>query len=139
MFIVFLLQTAVFETQCSGSGCTFNGCESSGSDTCDGQMFQKLNKIQSSISKMWGKKPVSVGKYIIFLQWYLSYKNLKRLFMFWYNDICLQQTYMCMLISKTTKNIVSSIEKRFFLISKQYANMVRNVTTGIVTIFSRQN
>ena len=89
MFIVFLLQTAVFETQCSGSGCTFNGCESSGSDTCDGQMFQKLNKIQSSISKMWGKKPVSVGKYIIFLQWYLSYKNLKRLFMFWYNDICL--------------------------------------------------
>nr|XP_022337538.1 lectin BRA-3-like [Crassostrea virginica] len=47
-----MLKAAVFETQCSGSGCTFNGCESSGSDTCDGQMNQNLNKIQSSISNI---------------------------------------------------------------------------------------
>ncbi|XP_078334644.1 perlucin-like protein isoform X2 [Crassostrea virginica] len=52
-----ITKTAVFETQCSGSGCTFNGCESSGSDTCDGQLIQKLNKIQSSISNIWKKKP----------------------------------------------------------------------------------
>nr|XP_022337539.1 lectin BRA-3-like isoform X1 [Crassostrea virginica]XP_022337541.1 lectin BRA-3-like isoform X1 [Crassostrea virginica]XP_022337542.1 lectin BRA-3-like isoform X1 [Crassostrea virginica]XP_022337543.1 lectin BRA-3-like isoform X1 [Crassostrea virginica]XP_022337544.1 lectin BRA-3-like isoform X1 [Crassostrea virginica]XP_022337545.1 lectin BRA-3-like isoform X1 [Crassostrea virginica]XP_022337547.1 lectin BRA-3-like isoform X1 [Crassostrea virginica]XP_022337548.1 lectin BRA-3-like isofor len=50
-----MIKTAVFETQCSGSGCTFNGCESSGSDTCDGQMIQKLNKIQSSINNI--RKP----------------------------------------------------------------------------------
>nr|XP_022322484.1 lectin BRA-3-like [Crassostrea virginica] len=52
-----LIKTAVFETQCSGSGCTFNGCESSGSDTCDGRLIQKLNKIQSSINAIWKRKP----------------------------------------------------------------------------------
>nr|XP_022322471.1 perlucin-like protein [Crassostrea virginica] len=52
-----MIKTAVFETQCSGSGCTFNGCESSVSDTCDGQMIQKLNKIQSSIYNIWKRKP----------------------------------------------------------------------------------
>ncbi|XP_065941625.1 lectin BRA-3 isoform X1 [Magallana gigas] len=52
-----MIKTAVFETQCSGTGCTFNGCESSGSETCDGQMFKKLNKIESSISNIWKRKP----------------------------------------------------------------------------------
>eukprot|EP00105_Crassostrea_gigas_P030477 XP_011452792.2 PREDICTED: galactose-specific lectin nattectin-like [Crassostrea gigas] len=52
-----MIKTAVFETQCSGTGCTFNGCESSGSETCDGQMFTKLNTIQSSINNIWKKKP----------------------------------------------------------------------------------
>ncbi|XP_052691179.1 lectin BRA-3-like [Crassostrea angulata] len=52
-----MIKTTVFETQCSGSGCTFNGCESSGSETCDGQMFTKLNKIQSSINNIWKRKP----------------------------------------------------------------------------------
>ncbi|XP_078321503.1 uncharacterized protein LOC111112316 [Crassostrea virginica] len=56
-----MIRTAVFETQCSGSGCTFNGCESSGSDTCDRQMIAKLNNIQSSINNIWKKKPKFIG------------------------------------------------------------------------------
>ncbi|XP_052691215.1 C-type lectin-like [Crassostrea angulata] len=55
-----MIKTAVFETQCSGSGCTFNGCESSGSETCDGQMFTKLNKIQSSINNIWKRKSTAI-------------------------------------------------------------------------------
>ena len=62
----FFLQTAVFETQCNGSGCTFNGCESSGSDTCDGQMFLKLKEILSSINNIWKTKPTVIGKNTIF-------------------------------------------------------------------------
>ena len=69
----FFLQTAVFETQCSGSGCTFNGCESSGSDTCDGQMFLKLKEILSSINNIWKKKPKVIGKNTIFRgKWYAN-------------------------------------------------------------------
>ncbi|XP_022322446.2 galactose-specific lectin nattectin-like isoform X1 [Crassostrea virginica] len=52
-----IIKTAVFETQCSGSGCTFNGCESSDSETCDGQMIQKLNEIQSCINAICKRKP----------------------------------------------------------------------------------
>ena len=61
----FFPQTAVFETQCSGSGCTFNGCESSDSETCDGQMIQKLNEIQSSINAICKRKPKVMGEFIL--------------------------------------------------------------------------
>eukprot|EP00105_Crassostrea_gigas_P030478 XP_011452793.1 PREDICTED: lectin BRA-3-like [Crassostrea gigas] len=60
-----MIKTAVFETQCSGTGCTFNGCESSGSETCDGQMFTKLNTIQSSINSIWKKKPTFAATSIV--------------------------------------------------------------------------
>ncbi|XP_048780912.1 hepatic lectin-like [Ostrea edulis] len=55
-----MIKSAVFETQCSGSGCTFNGCQSSESGTCDGKMFSKLNQIQSSITNLWKRKPVNI-------------------------------------------------------------------------------
>ncbi|XP_055998593.1 perlucin-like protein [Ostrea edulis] len=52
-----MIKSAVFETQCSGSGCTFNGCQSSESGTCDGKMLSKLNQIHSSIRNIWKRKP----------------------------------------------------------------------------------
>ncbi|XP_078336994.1 C-type lectin domain family 17, member A-like [Crassostrea virginica] len=54
-----MIKTAVFETQCSGSGCTFNGCESSGSDTCDGQIIPILKEIQSSINDLGKPKVIA--------------------------------------------------------------------------------
>ena len=31
---------------------------------CDGQLFTKLDKIQSSINNIWERKPKAIGKYI---------------------------------------------------------------------------
>ena len=36
----------------------------SGSDTCDGQMIQNLNKIQSSIDNIWERKPKPTDGYL---------------------------------------------------------------------------
>lgn len=39
----------------------------SGSDTCDGQMIQNLNKTQSSIDNIWERKPKPTDGYLFFI------------------------------------------------------------------------
>ncbi|XP_061183460.1 brevican core protein-like [Saccostrea echinata] len=50
-----MLKSAVFETECSGRGCTFNGCESSRRSSCDGKMLSTLRQIETSVKQLTGK------------------------------------------------------------------------------------
>ncbi|XP_062595250.1 uncharacterized protein LOC134256583 [Saccostrea cucullata] len=50
-----MLKSAVFETECSGRGCTFSGCQSSQSSSCDGKMLSTLRQIEISVKQLTGK------------------------------------------------------------------------------------
>eukprot|EP00105_Crassostrea_gigas_P015832 XP_011432965.1 PREDICTED: perlucin-like protein [Crassostrea gigas] len=47
-----MIKMAVFETQCNVNGCTFNGCGGRENNTCENEVFKKLNQIQSSVDSL---------------------------------------------------------------------------------------
>lgn len=47
-----VIQMAVFETQCNVNGCTFNGCDGQGTNTCENQIIKKLNQVQRSVDSL---------------------------------------------------------------------------------------
>nr|XP_022344042.1 lectin BRA-3-like [Crassostrea virginica] len=109
-----MIKTAVFETQCSGSGCTFNGCESSGSDTCDGQMIKKLKEIQSSINDLGKPKEIDCKR-----GWKPYNGHCYKLFqtkMNWF-----EAQYFCRLQMTTLLQINDANENKW--VSKAFANV----------------
>ncbi|XP_062607489.1 low affinity immunoglobulin epsilon Fc receptor-like [Saccostrea cucullata] len=50
-----MLKSAVFETECSSRGCTFSGCQSRKSNSCDGKMLSTLRQIEISVKQLTGK------------------------------------------------------------------------------------
>ncbi|XP_048730622.2 perlucin-like protein [Ostrea edulis] len=47
-----LVKMVVFETECTKTGCTFNGCHSDERSNCGNEMMKKLQEIQNTVNTM---------------------------------------------------------------------------------------